>query len=106
MAKPCVACTSCSVLASFVVSARWRPDAEQAIEERRLPRAVRTDQPDALALVDLDAHPVERGDPREPLRQLVRDEYRAHETSAGCGEDAGVTPGVALSVPELRLRSA
>ena len=37
-------------------------EAEQAVEERRLARTVRADEPDDLPLGDVEAHAVERGD--------------------------------------------
>ena len=39
-------------------------DAEDAVEERRLAGAVRADQPDALALLDVDVDVIERDDAR------------------------------------------
>ena len=42
-------------------------DAEDAVEERRLAGAVRADQSDALALLDVDVDLIERDDARELL---------------------------------------
>ncbi len=53
--------------------------AEQAVEERRLPRAVRTDEPDHLAVRDIEVDAAERGDAREALR----DPRRLEELRAG-----------------------
>ena len=47
---------------------------EQAVEERRLAGAVRADEPDDLTLVDVEADAVERGDTRERLGHVVRNE--------------------------------
>ena len=45
---------------------------EQAVEERRLAGAVRADEADPLALVDVDVDAVERDDAGEPLRHVPR----------------------------------
>ena len=52
---------------SSTVPRSVRSHAEHAVEERRLAGAVRADQPDPLALVDVDADVVERDDAGEPL---------------------------------------
>ena len=57
--------------------------AEQAVEERGLARAVRTDQPDDLAFGDVEADVVERGDARERLRDSLGDEQAHEEPAAG-----------------------
>src|SRR4029079_14953912 len=59
--------------------------AEQTIEERRLAGTIRTDQPDDLAFGDVEAHVVERGDPREGLGDAVGDEQAHDEPAAGAG---------------------
>ena len=46
--------------------------AEQAVEERRLARAVGPDEADDLPRADLEAHLVERGDAREVLGDRLR----------------------------------
>ena len=73
--------------------------AENAVEERGLAGTVRSDEPDAFTLLDLDADAVERDDAREPLRQLVRLQHRAHRaTSAGCGEASLTADGGVVSL--------
>src|SRR6185503_8486529 len=76
---------------------------EQAVEERRLPGPVRTDQPDDLAFGDVEAHVVERGDTREGLRDAGGDE-QAHEelpagavagaSGSGVGSETSSTPSI------------
>ena len=47
------------------------------VEERRLPGAVGTDDPEHLAPVDLDRNGVERGDPAERHRHVANHQIRA-----------------------------
>src|SRR5438309_2888360 len=49
----------------------WRKDAGDAVEERRLPCAVRADQSEDLALLDLERHVVDCHEPSEPLRHVI-----------------------------------
>src|SRR5215472_12060616 len=60
-----------------------RVDAAQAVEQRRLARAVRTNQPEDLALFDLEGDPVERDNPAKPQRDIANFEQRsaAHSSS-------------------------
>ena len=46
--------------------ARERVHAGDGVEDGRLARAVRADEPEDLALVDVQGHVAERGDPAEP----------------------------------------
>ena len=77
-------------------------DAEQAVEERRLARAVRPDQTDALAFADIEAHPVERGDARELHRDVLRVEQGHCGAPTGAPRDAGTSGGGSPTSVPLR----
>ena len=80
-----------------------RQDAEEAVEERRLSRAVRTDQPDELAFADIEVDAVERGDARELHRDARRLEQAHAALRPGSPRDAGMSGGGSLmSVPARR----
>ena len=72
-------------------------DAEDAVEERRLAGAVRADQSDALALLDVDVDGIERDDAGERLADAAGGE-QGHETDssieAGSPADGPVRGGV------------
>ena len=74
--------------------------AEQAVEERGLPGAVRADEADDLARFDIEAHLIERGDARERLGDLGRLE-QAHGV-APAGRDLATCPPL-LELVDARL---
>src|SRR2546430_17395957 len=53
-----------------------RQRAGHTVDERRLPRSVRSDEAEPLARRDVETHPVERGEAAEALRQSVDLEQR------------------------------
>ena len=62
---------------------------EEAVEERRLAGAVRTDQADDLAVGDVEADGVERGDPCERLLTPDASKLRAGDEGASASDQAG-----------------
>src|SRR5262249_54439878 len=50
--------------------------AGHAVDQRRLARAVRSDEPEPLTLLHVERHPVERGKPAEALHDPVDLEQR------------------------------
>src|SRR5262249_656221 len=81
-------------------------DSEQAIEEGRLPGAVRADQPDGLAGLHADGHVVERGDAREALTDFGGLE-QAHDLCPGLPAPTVAGSGrVLMTSPPVPSRGA
>ena len=64
-------------------AARVAHEARDRVDERRLARAVRSDQPDQLALLDDDVHLVDGAHAAEMHREAGRGEDGRHAVSAG-----------------------
>src|SRR5688572_15950570 len=70
-----------------------------AVDERRLPRAVRPDEPEALALGNLEADTVQRGEAAEVLRDLVYFEEGSHRLASPSTPSGASTTKSTSSTP-------
>ena len=77
-------------------------DAADDVEHRRLAGAVRADQPEDLAIFDLEREPVERDDPAERHRDLI-DFEQCHQFILPLGRQ--LTARAAATVAALRRAS-
>src|SRR5215469_6150009 len=73
------------------VAAVGRVKAADAVEQRRLARAVRANQTQDLAFLDLERDAVERDDPAEPQADVADFEQRSARSSR-CGHQREVLP--------------
>src|SRR4029077_9368488 len=78
--------------------ARTRPQlSEDAIEQGRLAAAVRADDAEDFAFVDVERHPIDRDDAAEAFPQIVHRQHRAHRAPSPCAAASGPTTDVSAA---------
>ena len=77
---------------------------QQAVEECRLPRPVRSDQPDDLTFADFYADVVERGDAGEHLRDALGGEQRGHDAGPPAAARSPTASGPSTTSPSAFVK--